>query len=95
MFIVLIHFTKPFAEVDPHVAAHRAHLDEGYQQNLFIVSGPMVPRTGGVLVSQTEDRACLEAFLAADPYHLHQLADYEVIEFAAVKFHEKISSLIA
>lgn len=94
MFIVLIHFKKPLAEVEPHVAEHRRYLDQGYLENVLLVSGPMTPRVGGVLVSQSNDRARLEAYLANDPYRLHQLADYELIEFTAVKAHEHHLSLI-
>lgn len=94
MFIVLIHFKKPLVEIEPYVAEHRRYLDAGYQQDLLVVSGPRNPRVGGVLVSQAQDRARLEAFLAKDPYSIQQLADYELIEFAAVKAHAAFSSLI-
>lgn len=94
MFIVLIHFKKPLAEVEPHVAEHRRYLDQGYRQNMLLVSGPMIPRVGGVLVSQSNDRARLEVYLANDPYRLHQVADHELIEFSAVKALAGYSSLI-
>ena len=57
------------------------------KKNVFIVSGPREPRTGGIILSQLTDRAQLEKILAQDPFALHDLADYELIEFDPVKCH--------
>lgn len=87
MFIVLIKYKKPLDIIDRHLAAHRAYLEEGYQQNYLIASGPQNPRTGGVLLFQLNDRAQVEQFIQNDPFHLNQLADYQIVEFDPVKHH--------
>ena len=87
MFIVNLIYKKPIEFIEAHTVAHRAYLDEGYQKNYFVASGPKIPRTGGVIISQLKNRAQLEAILKQDPYALDDLADYEITEFNPVKFH--------
>lgn len=87
MFVVLVTYKKPLERVEQYLVAHRAFLDRGYQEQLLIASGPRVPRTGGILLSQCNERAVLETFLSQDPFLLQGIAEYEVIEFTPVKAH--------
>jgi uncharacterized protein YciI len=94
MFIVLLTYKASLEEVDRYLLAHRSFLDEGYQQNLLIASGPKNPRVGGVLLSQLTDRAQLDSFLQKDPFYLHAIAEYEIIEFNPVKWHKNFEGFI-
>lgn len=94
MFLILISYKKPIAEIDKCLAAHRDFLEQGYQQDYFIASGPQNPRTGGVILSQLTDRKRLEKIIAQDPFILHDVADYEVIEFIPVKYHPQFAAFI-
>jgi uncharacterized protein YciI len=94
MFIVMIHFTKPLDVVDLHVADHREFLGEGYKKDYFVASGPRKPRTGGVIISQLKDRAELEKIIHQDPYYVRGIAEYEIIEFDPVKYHEKFTAFV-
>lgn len=95
MFVIIITYKKSLELIDQHLVAHRAFLDEGYQKNFFIASGPQNPRTGGIILSQLKDRAQLEAVLKHDPFRVHDIADYQFIEFDPVKYHPTFSSFIA
>ena len=81
MFVVSLTYKRPLAEVDRHLDAHVAYLREEYARGSFIASGRKVPRTGGVILSGCATRAELEAILARDPFHVHGIAEYELIEF--------------
>jgi uncharacterized protein YciI len=94
MFIVLLSYLAPIEVIEQHLAAHRNHLEEGYKHNYLIASGPQNPRTGGVLLSQLTDRISLEEFLAQDPFIVHKLATYAVIEFTPVKSHPDFASFL-
>lgn len=80
--------------VDQYLTSHAAFLDQGYRNNYFIVSGKRNPRTGGVIISQLQDRSKLEAFLKNDPFYIHEIADYEIIEFIPGKNHPDFSQFI-
>lgn len=94
MFVILLHYKKPLAEVDRWLVAHREFLEVGYQKNLFIASGPREPRTGGVILSQCHDRALLERELSQDPFQQQGIAEYEIIEFTPVKHHPQFTPFL-
>lgn len=94
MFIVQLTYKTPISEVDKYLQAHREFLDYHYKQGLFLVSGPMKPRTGGILIALTKDRALLESVLKQDPYALAEIADYELIEFIPIKHRDELKDLI-
>lgn len=94
MFVVIVTYKKSLDVIDQHLVAHRTHLDIGYQKNFLIASGPQNPRIGGVILSQLNDRATLEVFLDQDPFRIHDVADYQIIEFAPIKSHQDFSSFL-
>jgi uncharacterized protein YciI len=84
-YVVEITYRVPLPRIEQTVAAHRAHLQTGYDSGLLLSSGPQQPRVGGILIARATGRAELEAFIAQDPYQLEGLADYRLIEFQPVK----------
>lgn len=94
MFIITLTYKKPLAMIDHYLTEHRAHLDLGYQKNYFIASGPQNPRTGGIILSQLENREQLMDILKQDPFYIHDLADFELVEFTPVKYHPAFASFI-
>ncbi|MEO7046426.1 MAG: YciI family protein [Ferruginibacter sp.] len=94
MFVILVTYKKPLEIVDKYLADHAHFLDQGYQNNYFIVSGRKNPRTGGVIFSQLNDQSKLEDIIMKDPFHIHEIADYEIIEFIPGKYHPDFSAFI-
>lgn len=94
MFVILSTYLKGIEVVDQFLISHRNFLQEGYDKNYFIASGPQNPRTGGIILSQLQDRQTLVDYLAHDPFLIHGIAHYEVIEFTPVKYHESFREFI-
>ncbi|MBA2651535.1 MAG: GTP cyclohydrolase [Tatlockia sp.] len=94
MFIVEMTYKTPISEVDKYLQAHREFLDYHYKQGLLLASGPMKPRTGGIIIAMTKDKDYLESILKQDPYYLAEIADYKIIEFTPVKHCDEIKDLI-
>ncbi len=47
----------PFEQRDPNlIVKHRQFLQRGYDKGHFLLSGPSIPPTGGVLVARAESR---------------------------------------
>jgi uncharacterized protein YciI len=90
----MLNYKQPLEIVDEHLANHRSFLQEGYDKNYFIVSGPRIPRTGGILISQLDDRAKVEDILKDDPFYIHDVADYDIIEFTPVKYHKDFAPFL-
>jgi len=94
MFIIQLTYKTPLSEVDKYLQAHREYLDYFYKQGLLLMSGPMVPRTGGIIIALTKDKALLESILQKDPYHLAEITDYQLIEFTPVKHRDELTDII-
>lgn len=81
LFIVDLHYTSPFDDIEPHIDAHVEFLEQNYPAGRFLASGPKVPRTGGVIIATAKTLAVLEEVLEADPFRKNKLAEYTVTEF--------------
>ena len=94
MFVIQLTYLVPINEVDKYLCAHREFLDYYYKQGLLVVSGPMKPRTGGIIIAATKDRAYIESIFKQDPYYLAEIASYQFIEFSPIKHTEELKELI-
>lgn len=81
MYVVMLSYIQPLSEVDRHLPAHREYLAEHYARGAFLASGPKEPRSGGVILAHAGSLDELQAILARDPFKIHGVADYEVVEF--------------
>jgi uncharacterized protein YciI len=83
MFVLLLTYVRPVEEVDALMRDHMAWLDEHYATGRFVVSGRRIPRTGGVILANGDDREEIERIAAADPFVSGGVATCEVIQFRA------------
>lgn len=82
MFVVMIRYPDA-AATEPHRTAHQAHIRAAVARGEILVSGPMEPRVGGIIIATATTRAAVDALIAADPYHRAGVATYELVEFQA------------
>lgn len=95
MFLLMSRYIKPLEEVEKWLPEHREFLDRHYAAGTFLVSGPLEPRTGGVIVTADLTREAVDAILAQDPFMREGVSAYDVIEFRATKSHPGVTSLIS
>jgi len=88
MFALHSVYLKPIPEVDLYLPAHRAFLKTLYDKGITICSGPQIPRTGGFILMKAASKAEALGFMQDDPYVIHGLARYSVIEFEVKSFAE-------
>ena len=85
MFIVSLNYIKPLEEIEKYLPAHIQFLEKYYAQGNFVMSGRKIPRTGGVIIINAENRAQAENIISEDPFHQANLAEYTIIEFIPSK----------
>ncbi len=95
MFLILLSYKKPLADVDLFVAEHREFLERHYASGRFLLSGRKEPRTGGVILASAGSRAEVEAVVREDPFHREGLADYEIVEFLPSMSDRRLAHLKA
>lgn len=94
MFIVLLTYTKPLEVVDALVPAHREFLQCMYRAGTFLLSGRKEPRDGGVILANAESVQALQLVLAQDPFQIHDVASYQVIQFTPTMARPALQSLV-
>lgn len=93
-FIVEVTYRIPVEQIGDVLNEHRAYLQIGYDQGWLLMSGPQIPKTGGVIIARAPSRRELEEFFSKDPYQAKGIGDYRFIEFDPVKRQDFIVSWI-
>ncbi|CUK03146.1 YciI-like protein [Ruegeria denitrificans] len=92
LFVVDIEYTVPMdkvaAVIDPHMDFVRA----SYEAGRFLMSGPKVPRTGGLIVMTADSREDAESYLEQDPFAQEKVAKFRVTEFRASNLHPTLKA---
>ena len=94
MFALYSVYLKPVEEVDRHLEAHRAFLKTLYEKGITICSGPQIPRTGGFILMNASSKSEALDFMQHDPYVVHKVAVYSIIEFEVKSFAKGFEELI-
>ncbi len=94
MIIIKLTYIKPITEVDKYLSTHREFLEYHYKQGLLLASGPLKPRTGGIVIALSADIEHVKAIMAEDPFMLAEIAEYEFIEFTPVKHCAELKTII-
>lgn len=94
LFIAILRYTKESAIVETHRDDHIAWLLECYAKDQLIVSGPQVPKTGGVIMGAAKSREDFEQILENDPFHIHKCAEYSIYEFAPLRYSQNFAQVL-
>lgn len=95
MFVIELKYTAALANIDAHMAAHVKFLKKYYASGHFLVSGRKIPRDGGIIICVGDSREQMEDIVKEDPFHVHGLAEFRVIEFRASQKADDIDKRIA
>ena len=84
----------PFEQRAPElIAAHRRFLQQGYDQGRFLLSGPSIPPSGGILIARAESVDELNEFLADEPYCKAKVMRFaKITEFDPVQHQPALTS---
>jgi uncharacterized protein YciI len=93
-FLVLIEYKTDIENIVRVTEQHRAHLKKGYEQGMFLISGPRIPRTGGLVIAKSSSLEQLESFFSDDPYYIHSYAEYKFIEFDPKSCHSDVTGWV-
>lgn len=95
MFIILLVYKKPLDVVDAHLAAHREYLERNYAAGVFLLSGRKEPRDGGVILANAASPGALQEVIAEDPFHVHGVAEYQIVQFTPTMSSQSLEALVA
>ncbi|AQX07277.1 YciI family protein [Elizabethkingia ursingii] len=94
MFIISLNYIKAISEIEPLIDAHNDFLNKYYAEKKFLISGRKNPRTGGIIIAQNATIEEVKEIIKEDPFHKHQLAEYEITEFLPTKFNAELQNVL-
>lgn len=94
MFIISLTYKTPLENVERYIPEHNLFLQKYYDSGVFITSGRKEPRTGGIIIADISSKDEAEKTISEDPFYIHQIADYEIIEFIPSKYNENFKFFI-
>jgi uncharacterized protein YciI len=83
MFVIELVYKATLTKIDAHMAAHVKFLKKYYASGHFVVSGRKIPRDGGIILAVAKSREEIDRIVSEDPFHMHGLAEFRIIEFRA------------
>lgn len=96
--IALIRYRRPLEEVLEITEQHRAYLKTVKDEGLLVASGPMDPRSGGILLLNIPDDdivPTLDKIRDGDPYVTFGVAQYEMIPWNVGIGKEDLDRIVA
>lgn len=90
----MLNYIKPLEELDKYMKPHLEFLDKYYSMKKLVFTGKKNPRTGGVIVSNVETKEEINEIIKEDPFYIHNLAEYEIVEMIPTKWDERFSCFI-
>jgi uncharacterized protein YciI len=94
MLIAKLTYLVSSEEKDRVLSAHRAYLRTQYEAKKFLLSGPLNPPTGGMIISRLANREEFIAIMEADPFITEGIASYEILDLTPVLYDECLKDII-
>lgn len=93
-FIIEIIYIVPLEDIEKTTLEHRTFLRKLYDEKLILMSGPKVPRSGGIVICRAESIEVAVNLFKVDPYQKKGLAEYRIIEFKPLNHQEFLNDWI-
>ena len=93
MYVVTLRFAGDRSRAAAQMEAHNAWLAAGFSDGVFVMNGTLQPKAGGVILAHGEDRAALEARIAADPFVAEGIVAAEILEVAPGRTDARLAFL--
>ncbi|QKW36981.1 hypothetical protein HUT06_25665 [Actinomadura sp. NAK00032] len=80
MYVIVLKYLAPLDVIDALKDAHYANPAGVFAKGMVRFAGPLVPRTGGLIIAEGEPSA-IEAAVASDPFITQGAATADIFRF--------------
>jgi len=94
MFIVLLEFSGNKDAAAQFAEGHKAWLQRGFDDGVFLLAGSILPRAGGAIVAYNTALADLQARVGEDPFVTQDVVAAKVLEIAPARTDERLRFLL-
>lgn len=94
MFVIDLNYIAPLESIDAHMNEHMKFLRKHYKENIFVMSGRKIPRTGGMILAMAKSKEEIERIISDDPFIKHKLAEFTIKEFNTSQYHPALKEFL-
>ena len=94
MFIVQLRFSSNKSQAGQHMEGHKAWLQRGFEDGVFLLSGSLQPNLGGGIVAHGLSREALQERVNEDPFVAEDVVTAEIVEMTASRADDRLSFLV-
>lgn len=95
MFVVLLRFSQNKAGAAQLMEGHKAWIQRGIEDGVFLVVGSLQPNAGGAIVAHDTSLPELQARMSEDPFVEEDVVNAEILEIAPARTDERLSFLLS
>ncbi|WP_298816276.1 hypothetical protein [uncultured Roseibium sp.] len=95
MFVVTLRFSKNRERAGEFIADHKAWIQKGFDQGMFLMVGSLQPNQGGGILAHRVSREELERFVSSDPFVAEEVVSADILEITPARLDERLNFLAA
>jgi len=95
MFIVLLRFAGNRGQAGRFLDGHKAWLQRGFDDGVFLVAGSLRPDLGGAILAYGTSLADLQVRVSEDPFVAEGVVSAEVLDMVPARAQERLRFLLA
>lgn len=95
MFVVLLKFVANKARAPELMEGHKAWIDRGFADGVFLLTGSLRPGIGGAVVAHNTSLPELQRRVNDDPFVAEGVVGAEILDIATSRTDERLASLLA
>ncbi|MBT5267637.1 MAG: hypothetical protein HOL85_22600 [Rhodospirillaceae bacterium] len=94
MFIVLLKFSTNKDQVSQFMDGHKAWLQRGFDDGVFLLAGTLQPGLGGALLAHDTSLSDLQGRVNDDPFVAENVVTAEISEMAPARADDRLKFLL-
>lgn len=95
MFVVTLTFSHNKDRAGALMEGHKAWIQRGFDQGLFLMVGSLQPNKGGAIIAHDVEKDALETFVAEDPFVAERVVTADILEITPARLDERMAFLAA
>ena len=95
VFVVLLRFSANKAQAPQFMDGHKAWIQRGMEDGVFLVVGSLQPNAGGAILAHGISRSELEARVNEDPFVEENVVSVEILEMTPARTDERLNFIMS
>lgn len=94
MFIVFLRFSTHRGEAGRLMPGHKAWIQQGFDEGVFLLAGSLQPQAGGAIVAHATSLEALQARVDKDPFVVEDVVRAEIVEVTPSAVDDRLGFLL-